>query len=39
MEQKFLICEHCGNIITVVKESGLPVVCCGQIMKELVPGT
>ena len=36
---KFYICEHCGNIIEYVKESGVPVMCCGQKMTELVPGT
>ena len=36
---KFYICEHCGNIVAMVKASGVPVVCCGQPMKELVPGT
>ncbi|MBE6990276.1 MAG: desulfoferrodoxin [Ruminococcaceae bacterium] len=36
---KFYICEHCGNIITMVRESGVPVMCCGQKMKEIVPGT
>ncbi len=39
MEQKFYICEHCGNIIAIVKASGVPVVCCGEKMKEIVPGT
>jgi len=39
MEQKFYICEHCGNIIAKVKDAGVPVMCCGQKMKELVPGT
>lgn len=39
MDQKFLICEHCGNIVAAVKESGVPVVCCGQKMKEIIPGT
>ena len=39
MEQKFYICEHCGNIIAMVKESGVPVVCCGQKMTKLVAGT
>ncbi len=39
MEQRFFICEHCGNIIAMVKSSGVPVVCCGQNMKELIPGT
>ena len=36
---KFYVCEHCGNIVTFVKASGVPVVCCGQKMTELVPGT
>lgn len=35
---KFYICEHCKNIIVKVKDSGVPVVCCGQKMTELVPG-
>jgi len=36
---KFYICEHCGNIIEFVKESGVPVMCCGQRMTEIIPGT
>ena len=36
---KFYVCEKCGNIIEFVKESGVPVMCCGQKMVELVPGT
>ena len=36
---KFYICKHCGNIIAFVKESGVPVVCCGEKMTELVPNT
>ena len=39
MEQRFYICKHCGNIVTKVKDSGVPVVCCGETMTELVPGT
>lgn len=39
MKQRFFICEHCGNIIAMVKDTGVPVMCCGQKMKELVPGT
>ena len=39
MEQKFYICPHCGKIIAVVKETGVPVMCCGQKMTELIPGT
>ena len=39
MEQKFYICEHCGNITVMVKDAGVPVMCCGGKMKEIVPGT
>ena len=39
MEQKFYICSHCGKIIALVKESGVPVMCCGEKMKEIIPGT
>ncbi len=39
MEQKFYICEHCGKIVALVRESGVPVMCCGQKMKEIIPGT
>ena len=35
---KFYVCEHCGNIIQFVKDKGVPVMCCGQKMKELIPG-
>ena len=36
---KFYICEHCGNIVTKIHDAGVPLVCCGQKMKELIPGT
>ncbi|MCD7887590.1 MAG: desulfoferrodoxin [Clostridiales bacterium] len=39
MELKFYRCEHCGNIVVKVKDTGVPVMCCGQKMTELVPGT
>ena len=39
MEMKFYICEHCGNMIAMVKDKGVPVMCCGQKMKEIVPST
>ena len=32
MEQRFFICEHCGNIVAMVKDAGVPVMCCGQKM-------
>ncbi len=39
MEMKFYRCAHCGKIIAVVKETGVPVMCCGERMQEIVPGT
>ncbi len=39
MQQKFYICEQCGNIVSMVKNSGVPVVCCGRKMTEIIPGT
>ena len=39
MEQKFYICEHCGNILAMVTDKGVPFMCCGQKMTEIIPGT
>ena len=36
---KYFVCAHCGNIVTYVKDSGVKLVCCGQKMEELVPGS
>lgn len=36
---KYYVCEHCGNIVEKVVDTGVPVVCCGQKMTEMVPGT
>ena len=38
MENKFFICEKCGNIIGMIEPSGVPVVCCGQKMTKLEAG-
>ena len=38
-EIRFFKCEHCGNIIGVIHNAGVPMMCCGQKMTELVPGT
>ncbi len=35
---KFFKCEHCGNIVTYLKNSGVPVICCGEKMQEIVAG-
>ena len=36
---KFFVCEKCGNLVEMIKESGAPMSCCGQNMTELIPGT
>lgn len=38
-ETRFFICEHCGNIVGLIKSAGVPIKCCGQNMTELIPGT
>ena len=35
---KFFVCEHCGNVVEKVEDHGVPVMCCGKKMAELVPG-
>ena len=37
-ETKFYICEHCGNIVGMVHDAGVPVMCCGQKMTKLEAG-
>ena len=39
MKQRFFKCLHCGNIIAFVVDKGVPVMCCGEKMTELVPNT
>ena len=38
-ENRFYICEHCGNLIGMINDAGVPMMCCGQKMTELVPNT
>ena len=35
----FYKCEHCGNIIAHIQDSGVRCHCCGEEMKPLVPNT
>ena len=39
MSAKFYICRHCGNLVGVIHDSGVPMMCCGQKMEALVPNT
>ena len=36
---KIVRCSHCGNIAFMLKDSGVPMICCGEVMKELDPLT
>jgi len=36
---KFYICKTCGNVITKINDSSVPVVCCAKPMAELVAGS
>ena len=36
---KFYRCAHCGNIVTFLNNSGVPVICCGEKMGEITPNT
>lgn len=36
---KFVICRICGNLVDMVNDSGVEMICCGQKMEELVANT
>ena len=38
-ENKFYICEHCGNLVGMIHDAGVPMMCCGQKMTKLEAGT
>ena len=37
-DNKFYICEHCGNIVGMINDAGVPLMCCGQKMTKLEAG-
>ena len=39
MKELFFICKHCGNIIAMIRDNGVPIQCCGEKMQEIIPGT
>ena len=39
MEVKLYKCKHCGNIIIKMIDKKVPVICCGEKMEELIPGS
>lgn len=38
-EAKFYRCNHCGNVVAVVKDGGVTPSCCGEPMELLVAGS
>lgn len=36
---KYLKCEVCGNVVAVVKDSGVTPMCCGKPMVEVALDT
>jgi len=38
-QPKFYRCAHCGQIVSMVKETGVPIICCGSPMQLLEPNT
>lgn len=36
---RYFRCAKCGNLVESVHSSGVPMVCCGEKMSELVPGS
>ena len=36
---EFYFCEHCGNLIEMIHDAGVSVMCCGQKMTRLEPAT
>ncbi len=36
---RFIVCKKCGNVAGVLNDTGVPMICCGEEMHELVPNT
>lgn len=36
---KYYVCRHCGNVVELLYDSGVAVVCCGEPMETLQAGT
>src|SRR5665647_1139269 len=38
-KQSFFRCKHCGNFLGLINNAGVPMICCGEEMEELIPNT
>ncbi len=39
LKTEFFLCHKCGNLVQSVRDSGAPLVCCGEEMEKLVAKT
>ena len=37
--KEFFVWKHCGDVIGLLHDAGVPMMCCGEKMVELVPNT
>ena len=38
-EQKFYVCRICGNLVGMIHDADVEIICCGQPMEELAANT
>ena len=38
-EVSFALCKHCGNLVGLINNAGVPLVCCGEKMQVLLANT
>lgn len=38
-QAKFLLCKHCGNLVNMIEDAGIKILCCGEPMQELEANT
>lgn len=38
-ETNFCVCKQCGNLVELILDKDVPIVCCGENMKKLIPNT
>lgn len=38
-EPKFYKCKHCGNMVSMFRDTGVPMICCGEPMEEIKANT
>ena len=36
---RFFRCRRCGNLMGLINDSGVPMICCGEKLPEIVPNT